>query len=419
MSTLSLSQQNRFMITARPLQSEGQKSAPSTERTLSLWDGKKPMPLGHPFAWVLERTEDGVRIRSLRGQGEDFRSRVVNLSSEDLNRGSVVRLPQLELTIRKAQAGLAQVQLPLDSSTESLELEKSQNRFFHRLTAGGLGAVVLLGIISTISSILSPAPQVQQDVIPPQFAKLLLKKPKSAGSEATSGASGQTRTAASQAVANAPESVKKSAMVKSLSHASVQNAMSSLLKGGMSKLLKESQFVSGQTTTASRALLSQTSGALSVGNTAEKLVGQGSKAVQGIGGGSGGGTGIGYDKGGKAGVKGQGGAFVSLDLGGASVEEGLTKDEVGEVIHRHIAEVRYCYESTMVRNPDAEGKLLIQFTILKNGTVKSADVKNSTVPDPRLDDCVVRRLLTWKFPNPKGGVTVTVAYPFIFKPLGK
>ena len=136
-------------------------------------------------------------------------------------------------------------------------------------------------------------------------------------------------------------------------------------------------------------------------------------------GGSGEGKGTGYGKGEHAGVKGQGQAFVSMDVAGAAVDEGLTKDEVGEVIHRHLSEVRYCYESAMIRSPDLEGKLMVNFTIAGTGMVKSTEVKSSTLPDPRLDDCILRRLATWKFPNPRGGIDVAVTYPFIFKTLGR
>ena len=115
----------------------------------------------------------------------------------------------------------------------------------------------------------------------------------------------------------------------------------------------------------------------------------------------------------------QGKGFVSIDLANSSVEEGLTKDEVGEVIHRHMSEVRYCYESAMIRTPDIEGKLIVDFTIGGSGVVKTAEAKQSTLPDPRLDDCIIRRLMTWKFPNTKGGVDVAVSYPFIFKTLGR
>jgi TonB family protein len=136
-------------------------------------------------------------------------------------------------------------------------------------------------------------------------------------------------------------------------------------------------------------------------------------------GGSGQGTSTGYGNGSQAKVAGQGGGQVSLALEESIVEEGLTREEVGEVIHKHMSEIRYCYESSLMRTPDIEGKLNTSFVIDGTGIVKTAAVKSSTLPDPRLDDCILRRLKTWKFPKPKGGIDVPVTYPFVFKTLGR
>lgn len=139
-----------------------------------------------------------------------------------------------------------------------------------------------------------------------------------------------------------------------------------------------------------------------------------------LGGGGAGSNGqVGYGKGDHAQVSGQGKGHIAMDLGSSDVTEGLTKEQVGEVIHRHLSEVRYCYESAMIRQNDIEGKLMVAFTIGGTGMVKSTEVKQSTLSDARLDDCILRRLATWKFPLPKGGVDVAVTYPFIFKTLGR
>jgi TonB family protein len=61
---------------------------------------------------------------------------------------------------------------------------------------------------------------------------------------------------------------------------------------------------------------------------------------------------------------------------------------------------------------------VLDFTINGKGIVAKAKVSNSSLPDPALGECIQRRLRTWQFPNPKGGVNVDVAYPFIFKTLG-
>jgi|GEM_PF-965217 len=121
------------------------------------------------------------------------------------------------------------------------------------------------------------------------------------------------------------------------------------------------------------------------------------------------------------GVKGGKGNFISVAATESDVrigsEEGLTRKEVWEVINRHMSEVRYCYERAGIRRPDIEGKLQVQFLIGGQGIVKSSAVKASTVSDSGLDNCVVERLASWKFPKPRGNIDVNVLYPFTFKRL--
>ncbi|MEO5666636.1 MAG: AgmX/PglI C-terminal domain-containing protein, partial [Bdellovibrionota bacterium] len=128
----------------------------------------------------------------------------------------------------------------------------------------------------------------------------------------------------------------------------------------------------------------------------------------------------GYSAGGDigiGGVDGQGQGWLSLNLSEAMVDEGLSRDEVGKVIHAKISEIRYCYESSMLRKPELEGKLVIDFVISNAGRVRTANVKETSVEDERLNECILKRLARWEFPKPKSGVEVAVSYPFIFKRL--
>jgi len=135
------------------------------------------------------------------------------------------------------------------------------------------------------------------------------------------------------------------------------------------------------------------------------------------------GTTVGYGQGQKAGLEGQGKAFVSLDTKESRVEEGLTKEEVGNVIHSHVSEVRYCYESAMMKNPNIQGKLIVDFVIqgkgAQAGIIRSARINSSSLNDLSVDQCILGHLTKWRFPKPKGGVEVAVTYPFLFKSLGK
>jgi TonB family protein len=129
-------------------------------------------------------------------------------------------------------------------------------------------------------------------------------------------------------------------------------------------------------------------------------------------------VGGGYAKGEHASVGGKGSSFVSVDVGGPTVEEGLKKDEVGAVIHKHTDEIRYCHESALLYKPNLEGKVVVKFGIGPTGRVENATIESSTAGDKSLEQCILKKLVTWQFPKPKGGVHVNVSYPFIFKTLG-
>jgi TonB family protein len=278
--------------------------------------------------------------------------------------------------------------------------------WFRRALAYAAGGFVAF----MIAAWLWPAPKPDsQELIPAQFAKIILAKPPAPTQKSSASEGNLLKSAA------VPEKVAKAAVVQAFRAKALSSAVSGLLKGGMTSLLAQSDFVAGRSQDARRSFDGKSSALRSTG-PATGLAADTNKTVATLGG-SGSGKGAGYGKGEHAGVKGQGQAFVSMDVAGAAVDEGLTKDEVGEVIHRHLSEVRYCYESAMIRSPDLEGKLMVNFTIGGSGMVKSTEVKSSTLPDPRLDDCILRRLATWKFPNPRGGIDVAVTYPFIFKSL--
>jgi TonB family protein len=156
-------------------------------------------------------------------------------------------------------------------------------------------------------------------------------------------------------------------------------------------------------------------------------VGSGSvdSKVQGFGGKEGaaarGPASVGYGDGSKAGVmSGTGASQIVLGVKDAEIDEGLTRDEVGRVIHAHMKEVRYCYESSMVRAPASkvEGSVALAFTIVATGKVTKSSVAQSSVPDSALGECIRKRLDSWQFPKPKGGVNVNITYPFIFNTLG-
>jgi TonB family protein len=91
---------------------------------------------------------------------------------------------------------------------------------------------------------------------------------------------------------------------------------------------------------------------------------------------------------------------------------------IGRVIGRHSSEIRYCYEVALNRSPSLAGKLGVSFTIDATGGVSDAAVAQSTLNDETVEQCVLARIRRWKFPEPKGGGTCVINYPWVFKAAG-
>lgn len=143
------------------------------------------------------------------------------------------------------------------------------------------------------------------------------------------------------------------------------------------------------------------------GGTAEGLGGLGTK---GRGSGA-----SGYGSGGgNFGTKGEGGIGT---VGGDPIILGaLDKSLIDAVIKRNMAQIRYCYQRELTKNPSLGGKITVKFVIAKDGTVSSATTKTSTMNNPAVESCINGRFMRFQFPEPKGGGIVIVSYPFIFSP---
>ncbi|GAB4291420.1 MAG: hypothetical protein Kow0090_04920 [Myxococcota bacterium] len=101
--------------------------------------------------------------------------------------------------------------------------------------------------------------------------------------------------------------------------------------------------------------------------------------------------------------------------GPIDVDGSLSPQQIARVVKSRLSAVQNCYETALKRNPKLQGKIVIAFTIAKDGRVKGADVESSTISDPSVASCIISRLRHWRFPAPDGG-EVTASYPFIFSP---
>lgn len=111
---------------------------------------------------------------------------------------------------------------------------------------------------------------------------------------------------------------------------------------------------------------------------------------------------------------------TSLPLGAeASVAKGLDRDQIAAVINRNLGQVRFCYEQGLQGNSNLNGRVAVDFVIGADGLVKSSSVESTTLNSKAVEDCIVLRLKSWRFPLPDGGVDVKVTYPFILRRAGQ
>ncbi len=92
----------------------------------------------------------------------------------------------------------------------------------------------------------------------------------------------------------------------------------------------------------------------------------------------------------------------------------VNRSDVASRIRRRKSAIRTCYERTLKKNPTAEGKITIQFTIGMAGRITDISAVTNSTNDSGLQQCIMGKMKTWKFPRPKGG-SVTFQYPFILR----
>jgi hypothetical protein len=97
----------------------------------------------------------------------------------------------------------------------------------------------------------------------------------------------------------------------------------------------------------------------------------------------------------------------------------LSKELIRREIGRHINEVRFCYESQLISQPDLQGRVAIKFIIAPTGAVMNAVVDQTDVGSPKVESCIAAAVRRMSFPAPEGGGLVIVTYPFLLSQAGQ
>ncbi len=105
---------------------------------------------------------------------------------------------------------------------------------------------------------------------------------------------------------------------------------------------------------------------------------------------------------------------VGFASGSPIILGSLDKSLIDAVIKRHLNAIRYCYQRELQKQPALAGKVVMEFSIAKDGSVAKARVKSSTLSHQPTEACLVSRFVRMQFPPSPGGGMVVVNYPFVF-----
>jgi hypothetical protein len=343
---------------------------PSTLHHLrsEVWDTSRPLALGYPFRWSLERTEKGIELRRLDARdGIGVKDSCTEIGLEEL--------PDRLIPLRYERPGKAPVQLwlkicpvtglpaePLEGhapSPISVPIAggaREENKIFAVMTAQ---VFVGIGILLLLNFLFPRKKSGEEAIIPPQFAKTLLTP--------------AFKRKLNEQIAAGARAARSEPVSRALASAAVRSSIKRLLNGGSLSSLSSISSLGATSAEGASAQVFASGAPSPFGQANSGELNLKSADVSLLGGDGTSGQKAGYGSGIKAGVAGQGNAQVELaGQADMKVEEGLSKDEVGRVIHQHLGEVRYCYSAALVRNPAMEGKLVIDFTIDAEGQVSEA-----------------------------------------------
>ncbi|MBN2724289.1 MAG: FHA domain-containing protein [Deltaproteobacteria bacterium] len=103
---------------------------------------------------------------------------------------------------------------------------------------------------------------------------------------------------------------------------------------------------------------------------------------------------------------------IRMRDGRAEVAGKLDANEVRSIIRAHRNQVHHCYQKSLMINDNLAGTLRVVFIINSSGRVHSCSITDRV---GNVGGCVCRRLTTWRFPQPQGGMA-RISYAWTLQP---
>jgi hypothetical protein len=92
----------------------------------------------------------------------------------------------------------------------------------------------------------------------------------------------------------------------------------------------------------------------------------------------------------------------------------LDPSVVAKEVHARTGAVRACYDRSLRKNPNLNGKLKVRWTITADGSVSAVQIQEDSMRDANVAACVRSLVSRWRFPAPSKG-SVDVVFPFVFQ----
>ncbi|TNE92445.1 MAG: hypothetical protein EP330_01965 [Deltaproteobacteria bacterium] len=92
----------------------------------------------------------------------------------------------------------------------------------------------------------------------------------------------------------------------------------------------------------------------------------------------------------------------------------LSADKVSEVIEAHLDELDACYTNEVAKKPDLKGKVLVKFSIQKDGSVTNARTESTSLRHEPTEACLAEVVAKQTFPALESGKLAVVQFPFSF-----
>lgn len=91
----------------------------------------------------------------------------------------------------------------------------------------------------------------------------------------------------------------------------------------------------------------------------------------------------------------------------------LTPAEIMATVRESQGSIRECFEVQSALEPGLHGRITIAWLIDCDGHVASTRLVSSSMDSAPVEDCILARVLEWRFAEPRGG-RVDVTFPFVF-----